>query len=98
MKNFRIIAVAAIGVMVSGCLTPLVRDLSPEDRAKLLEKALDRCGGSLSIKGGGGAGQLGGQAHADIDFIGACPQPASPVGGFTAPAPSPTSDVVVTSP
>lgn len=72
----RIIALALAALPLSGCITSqVVKDLTPEAKAALAQKFMERCGGTVQIGANGGTGQLGGGFTANFQLTGTCPVP-----------------------
>jgi hypothetical protein len=76
MKRYaHLAALAAACLLMSGCVTQVIRDLTPEAKEKLALKFLERCGGTVNIGAGGASGQMGGAVHGEFQLTGTCPGP-----------------------
>ena len=73
------VVVGCVSLSLSGCITSqVIRDLSPEAKAALAQKFMDRCGGTVQIGANGGTGQMGGGFTANFQLTGSCPEPLDP--------------------
>lgn len=79
MKTLVMLSVLLLGASQAGCITRSISRMTPEQQIGLVNAfAAAGCKGHVHAAVGGGVGQLGGEAHADVSVDGDCDSSRKP--------------------